>query len=337
MGESLEVPPPAAPTYRDRSTGLLLFGLLELVIALFALGFAGVMIVLMLSPVMQEARAQVYSQSNPGAFALSFLVYPLIAVFFGTMGVGTLLGRRWARAIMLVVSWLWLAVGIITTLAMVFFLPRMMQAAMAAGPASQVKGAQEMGTCATVIGGVVLFLFYVLLPLGFLLFYRSPHVKATVEAKDPKERWTDRCPLPVLGAALVAGYGAFASLCGLAYGVFPIAGHLLRGLPALLIFLGMAAVNAALAVGLYRLRPAAWWGAVAFYSASVLVTLMTFGRGVPWREMYTAMGTPPAQVEMMEKSGILAALEGPTFLIPAVLLFLGVIGYLFWIRRYFRG
>jgi hypothetical protein len=220
---------------------------------------------------------------------------------------------------------------------MVFLLPKIMRATLAAGPASQVEGAQSMGSCASVIGSVVLVLLYVLLPLGFLLFYRSPHVKATVEAKDPKERWTDRCPLPVLGAALVAGYGAFASLCGLLYGVFPIAGHLLRGLPALLVFLAMAAINAALAVGLYRLRPTAWWGALAFYSATVLVTLVTLGRGVPWREIYVAMGVPPAQIETMEATGALAALEDPMFLLPMVLIFFGVLGYLFWIRKYFRA
>jgi hypothetical protein len=334
MGEPLELPPPIPPSYRDRSTGLVLFGLLQLLFAVLALGCATLMGVMLVSPALRQVQGQVYGQTPTGTMIVSILVYPLAAAFFGILGVGTLLGRRWARAIWLVVSWLWLAVGVVSTLVLVFFLPKILGMTLEkAGAGQETQGAM---TCAMVAVVAFAGCFYILLPLAFLFFFRSPHVRATVEAKDPKERWTDRCPLPVLGAVLVSGYSAIACLLGLGYGLIPIAGHLVRGFPAILIFLVLAAVNAVLAVGLYRLRPAAWKGAIALYGAFALLFATNFARGIPWREMYGAMGTPAEQIELMEKSGLLEAMQGPAFLIPTALLMAAALGYLWWLRRYFR-
>jgi hypothetical protein len=185
MDESLGIPPPAAPAYRDRSTGLVLFGLLQLLFAIFALGISVFMAVLFLSPAMRQVQGEVYGQTPTGTVVVSLLIYPLAAAFFGVMGVGTLLGRRWARALWLVLSWIWLVIGLVSTLAMVFFLPKILRMSLEkAGAAQEAQGAV---TCAMVATFAVLGCFYILLPLGFLFFFRSPHVKATVEAKDPKE------------------------------------------------------------------------------------------------------------------------------------------------------
>lgn len=335
MGEFLGAPPPAAPTYRDRSTGLVLFGLLQLVLALFALAVSAFMAALFFAPALRQVQAEAYGQTKPAMMVVATLVYPLAAAFFGVMGVGTLLGRRWARAIWLVLSWIWLAVGIISTLAMVFFLPKVLAMTLEKAGAAP-REAQGAMTCVMVASVVGVACFYVLLPLGFLLFFRSPHVKATVEAKDPKERWTDRCPLPVLGVVLVSAYSAIACLLAVGYGILPIAGYLVQGAPAILIFLVLAALNALLAVGLYRLRPAAWMGALALYGAFTLLFVSNFARGIPWRAMYTAMGTPPDQIELMEKSGMLDAMQGPAFLVPTLLMMGTILGYLGWLRKYFR-
>ena len=44
--------------------------------------------------------------------------------------------------------------------------------------------------------------FFIALPAVWIFFYKSRHVKATCEARDPVTRWTDACPLPVLGLCL---------------------------------------------------------------------------------------------------------------------------------------
>jgi hypothetical protein len=68
---------------------------------------------------------------------------------------------------------------------------------------------------AFVFNGVV----FVLLPAIWTYFYRSPHVKATCEARDPVARWTDACPLPVLGFCLWLLFSVPMLL------VMPISGH----------------------------------------------------------------------------------------------------------------
>lgn len=321
-------------SYRDRSTGLMLFGLAEIGIALLGLGLTALMSLLMISPALRVAQQQAGSTRSMLA---GFLVYPLAAAFFATMGVGTLLGRRWARAIMLVVSWIWLAFGILASVAMVFLLPKIMKAAYAAGTAGQAEGARAVKGCVTVVAGVGVLLVYIVLPLVFWLFYRSPHVKATCEIKDPRQRWTDRCPQPVLAGVFFIGYCSVGGLFGLAYGVFPLGAYLLTGAAALVAFLGLGVANAVLCVGFYRLRPAAWWGVLTLWGAFGVSSFVALIRGVPWREMYRVMGTPEAQLEVMEKSGILAALQGPGLAVPVVLGFAAAFAYLFWVRKYFYG
>ncbi len=49
---------------------------------------------------------------------------------------------------------------------------------------------------------IFFFVFFVLVPAVWMFFYQSRHVKATCEARDPVTRWTDACPLPVLGFCL---------------------------------------------------------------------------------------------------------------------------------------
>ena len=50
---------------------------------------------------------------------------------------------------------------------------------------------------------------FVLLPIAWVLFYRSRHVQATCEARDPVARWTDACPLPVLALRVCLKKGVY--------------------------------------------------------------------------------------------------------------------------------
>ncbi len=52
------------------------------------------------------------------------------------------------------------------------------------------------------VGGMVI------LPLLFVLFYRSRHVKATCESYHPAPDWSEACPLPLLALSLMFFVGA---------------------------------------------------------------------------------------------------------------------------------
>jgi hypothetical protein len=322
---------PSAPAlmYKDRSTGLVLFGILELGIALLCLlGFA----FMLLSVGMTAAGAVPGAPAmNRGAIVSGSLFYLGIAVFFGAMGVGSLLARRWARTLMLIVSWLWLAVGIFASVAVVFILPGMFDNLAATGGPDAPQVAAFARGCTTAI----IVVLYILLPLAFLLFYRSPHVKATVEARDPRIRWTDRCPAPVLAASLLLGYGAVASLITLTtYQAVPVFGKVLAGASAVAFMAVMAVACAALARAAYRLEPWAWWGMLGLWVFGTVSSAFFFLRDFDWRELYEAMGALSPEMEQM---GILDFWENPAMKLLVAATLLAGLGYLLWIRRFFAA
>src|SRR5262245_18634801 len=188
-----------APVYKDRTAGLIVVGILEICLALFCLLNLGFMAIAVFAVRAQTTMPQT---TNARTMMGAGLLYLMLAAFFGTMGIGTIRARRWARTLMLVVSWIWLVVGIFSSVLMVFILPKMLGSIeKAAGPA----GSPGITTFLTGCMFVLLGLIYIALPAILVFFYRSPNVKATVEAKDPSVPWTDRTPAPVLALSLLLG------------------------------------------------------------------------------------------------------------------------------------
>ena len=72
--------------------------------------------------------------------------------------------------------------------------------------------------------------FLVAVPIAFVVFYSRKDVAETVHHRDPLQRWTDRTPLPVLGASVVLALGSlYFLLVGLTNPVFPFFGRYLTG------------------------------------------------------------------------------------------------------------
>ncbi|MFY9821991.1 MAG: hypothetical protein WAM82_11460 [Thermoanaerobaculia bacterium] len=325
----------AAPVrYQDRSTGLILVGVLEIVLALVCLvmlAFMGIAAVSIQSLPGGQAAAM-----NSRVMVANCAFYLAMAAFFFVMGVGTLRGRRWARTIMLVASWSWLISGVFGTLVMILILPRMTGAI----AATSGKEAAAPGVGMAVMGcvAIVMVLLYIVVPGGLLLFYRGPNVKATFEAKDPSIPWTDRVPAPVLALTLLLGLGALCSFVGLGYGVFPIFGYVLTGLAAALGYLVLGAIAALLAWAVYRQLPAAWWGLLAWTVFGSVHSLFFFRHGgAGLRRMYEAMGAPAAQLGQMEAMGIYELWNRPVVIAVMVLGWLGWIAFLIWAKRFFTA
>jgi len=321
-----------AAVYKDRRTGLVLIGVLEILIGLFALAGAGLS-----SFAMIFAPAAAAPQGGRGV-AAGIAIYLLAAAFFLTLGIGSILARRWARALMLVVSWLWLVVGVLSLVALVFLLPMMrtvtgraFEQAAQQPPAGPVPDPALVG--AVVLGCAVVFvvLFYIALPAIFILFYRSPHVRATCEARDPRPRWTDRVPLPVLALVLVQSCGALGALAsGLGYGAFALFGHVVSGAWAALLAAVFTAVLLLAAWWSWRLEARGWWLAVglgAFGLASAVGTLL---HPLDWNELFRAMGMDPSVYANLD-------LETWNRQMPWMMLagFVPWLAYLLWVRRFF--
>lgn len=295
-----------------------MFGVLEILIGCFC----ALMLPLMWVGLTMGAKAT-GTPVDHGTILSGVLIYGGMAVVFVWLGIGSIMCRRWARALLLIVSWSWLLVGVIIVGFFVTFLPRIMETVQP-GPGKAVFS--------------VMFVFFALIflviPGALTVFYQGRNVKATCEARDPVRRWTDACPLPVLAASLWLGMGALCMLpMPLAYkSVLPFFGTLLTGLPAMLFYIIWAAGSLWLAWAFYRLMPVAWWIVVVAFLLFSVSNSITFAR-IDIMEMYRLMGYPQQQLEQMQKFNFFS---GKSMAVWTACCMVPWLGYLLWIKKFFR-
>ncbi|MCX7009318.1 MAG: hypothetical protein NTY53_19070, partial [Kiritimatiellaeota bacterium] len=300
MNENVLVPPDAG--FKDRRTGLMVFGILIIIIGCFL----ALMVPLMLFGQLMAKHVQGVESTPPGMMVGAILMYVGMAAALIWLGVGSIQCRRWARALLLIGAWVGLIGVIIGIVMMAFILPQIFSGTMPGAPSGTPPMPAAFRVVFTVIMLAFCTLFYVIIPGALVLFYRSPHVKATCEARDPVPRWTDACPLPVLAVSLMLGCtAAMMPLVILCYhSVVPCFGTYLSGAPAAAILLGMAAAYAFAARANYRLNIIGWWIAILGFGLGMLSAVVTFAR-VGLLPMYELMEFPKAQLDMMRQMGFL--------------------------------
>jgi hypothetical protein len=303
--------------YKDRRTGLILFGILEVVIGLFAGLMAFMMVVGLVAGSSAAGTPPLRMMAPIGVMYLG------IAALFITLGIGSMMAVRWARALTLVVSWWWLIIGVLSCVAMLAMVPRMFDTL----PAEQAAAKPVIIGCVSVFLG----LFFVLLPGAFILFYRGPSVKATVEARDPVHRWTDDVPLPLLAFSVwMIGGAAITLLCGFMYPSFPVGRWMIRGAAVPAMMLLFVLLMLFIGVGTLRRKAAAWWAAVVMFvlGAGWAIVFMTGTNLTAWyRDIGMAMD--PRQLEMMEKM-----YASPWFLGWIFLFWAAYLAFLIYLRRF---
>lgn len=325
---------PAPPAYRDRKTGLLIFGIVQIIL--------GLLTALMVPLVVLGAfmsRLAPGGAMRPGQFVSSVATYALISAVFLSLGIGSVQTKRWARALTLVTSWYWLILGTLGTVALTAVLPVAMRGALkqvqqnsADAPAADIT----TGVMAVIITLMIVFftVFLVLLPIAFVVFYRREDVELTCRHRDPVERWTDRTPLPVLGASVAFFVGSLYTLMLAATSpLLPLFGHYLTGLPAAGCLVLLAGLDLYLAIALFRLQLSAWWIAVIAAPLRMSATAFSYRRA-GLMQAYAKMGWSDAQLQMLNSNPIF---HSRIFLGMGVIMMLGFFGYLLWLKRYFKA
>ncbi len=235
--------------HRDRSAGLAVFGAAGILIGLACASLVPLTV----------AAAALSPVVDLGVLLPSLGLDAVIAAAFITLGVGSIRARRWAVALTLALSWVWLITGVVTMVLSWWLLPGFLSSL---GVSSGLE-AGDVGMVATVIA-LFLGVIYVLLPGAFVLFYRSPNVVATCRSRDPRPDWTDRCPQRLLALTVAYALGGLSIVAAPAYGfVFPFFGRVLSGAEGAVCWVIVLVLSAALAWGTSRREPWAWWTAVA--------------------------------------------------------------------------
>ncbi len=315
--------------HKDRSAGLIVFGILTIL-----LGFlAGLFVLLML--VGQAASTRATGAATPlSAILPAVAVYGVLAVALVWLGIGSILARRWARALLLIFSWSWLVMGVVMLVFLMCFVPKIMANLPSSGTAGQ-PAMPEAAKVGMIVGMLLTFGFmFGLLPAVWTFFYNSRHVKATCETRDPVTRWTDACPLPVLGLCLWAAFSVPMMLVMpiTRHCVMPFFGTFLTGVPGALFCLALAALWSYAAWRLYKLDARGWWVILIALCVFMVSSLVTFARH-DLVEMYRLMNYPEAQIEQMQKTGLLVGNRMSWLMMFSALPFLG---YLLYLKKFFR-
>ena len=320
----------AGEAYYDRSTGLMVFGVMTILLGALAALLAVITLAGMaVASTLPNAQQQVsLATVIPGT-----LLYVGLAVALTWLGIGSFQARRWARALLLIFSWTWLLGGLIDIVVLAFVMPRVM--ANLPTPAGAAQPVPQ-GTLFIIMIITILMtgFFMVVLPGIWLFFYSSRHVKLTCEWRDPVVRWTDLCPLPVLALCLWLGFSAFMMLTmnAMPYLAAPFFGMFVSGMAARAVYMAMGLISAYAAWLLYRLDTRGWWLALAAFLLFAISATITYSLH-DITELYQLMHYPEVQLEQIRKTGLL---KGSMMAWFTPICMLPLLGYMIFIKKYLR-
>jgi hypothetical protein len=316
----------APEDFKDRSAGLVVFGVIEIAIG----AFCALLIPLVLAVTLA-------ARSVPGidlvavdarTLAPSLALYALVAIVFVWVGVGSIRARRWAAAVMLSLSRLWLLTGALTMVLLWLLMPRLQDLV---GMTELPGGAMTVALLTT---SLLLGFIYVLLPLAFVLFYRSPHVAATSRARDPGPSWVDGCPPSIVSLVVIYGVCAASLLVVPAYGFpFPLFGVILNSWSGAAAWLLVLALLLYLMVGTARRDPRGWTVAMAASLLAACSGIVT-AAVVPWSQWLDRMGMASQPPEL---AAILGEPSKGVMVLGSLAMWGSWIVYLAFVRRFFRA
>jgi len=313
--------------FKDRKTGLVIFGIFHIIIGAFCALF--MLFTIVGAMALRNPGETTGAIMSVGQMILIVSLYLLLAVWFVWMGIGSILARKWARALILITSWLWLIGGLIGLIAILLFMPAI---------SSLLAAGEEMPRETAVIVQAILTAFwafiFIVIPGAFVLFYGGRHVKATCEQRDPQKRWVDKAPLPVIALSSLLGCAAILMpLSGFYRWTTHFFGVLLSGIPGAAIVLIYAALFAYAAWGTYKLQIKAWWCGFLATIASDVSVVITYSR-VSLAEFYQKMGLPQERLEIMQR---LDLFHDPRMAFLWGLVIIGFLGFMIYTKRYFKA
>lgn len=310
--------------FKDMKTGLMVFGILQIIFGGFCALMVSFLIIVVVATAFVESSASAHM--NPAMIIPGIPAYIALSAWFICMGIGSIKARRWARALLLVTSWIWLVGGIGGLIFILLVMPDIFEKM---GENEQMPAGAALIEKYVVMGAMTVS--YVIIPAVLVLFYGNKNVKATCEFRDTKIRWTDKCPLPVLALSLMFGFWAVAMLfmgfCGWAV---PFFGFILSGVKGTAVVLVVMLLLGYVAWGTYRLTIKAWWCAVLAIIGWALSWGITFSR-VSMLEYYERMNFPEQQLDIIKQS----IPQNYSMALFCGLWLVGFLGYLLYTRRYF--
>jgi|GEM_PF-1945399 len=239
---------------------------------------------------------------------LVFLVlWPLVT------GLGIVFRRNWARYSIFVMAVFAIFIGISSAVALIF-IPQSVYDAQGR-PTSYIP---------EFFLSVANFIFFICIPIFFMIFFNKGKVKAIFGATKPQITSRKR-PLGITLIAILTFFTAFFSAIFIFMPAHPksplIGGLFLSGVGEKIYFLTVTLINLYIFVGFLRMKKDAWVAYIAFYIASIIIgivntftaTKMTFFEIVP-----SIQGSYDEIPNIIYKFSGVIALILPTFILMYV-------------------
>jgi hypothetical protein len=293
-------PPVQLPSpFKNRRGWLIAFGVFEILMACLCLLLVALMVVGLVA--MRHAnRPGGAPEISAAAAVMVVLVYGGLGILFVILGVGSIKCKNWARIGSQIVSGFWLFTGILSSLFMLFVLPRAME---------QQRNLPTQQLRLMFIGmDVFMVIVMVLVPATLLVFYSLSSVRATCLATGlgpgPTLASTGRAaaqlPLAVILLGLWECLGALAVLSLLMVRANVIFGLVVRGPAAILLITGHSILSGIAAYLVFRRDYLGWAISLfksLFWAASWLVTLLSHDL----MKIYGQMGLSEQQLQLFRQ------------------------------------
>jgi len=284
------------PVLADRRGGLIFFGIVQILLG--CLAFLMVLLMLISHAITRHMSGVPH---NPVRFlGHGIFIYVATGACLLVLGIGSTQCRRWAQALTLVINWIVMLAGVVATLVMAVFFPRLMMM-VSARDAHPIPHGMMLFMSVFVIG--ILAFFTVLMPLIFVIFYSRGSVRATCERRDSVTRWTDPVPLMVLALVVIYIWAAFNAVAQAVFiPVVPVFGIYVSGPAGAAICLALSAILVLLTFGIYRREMRAWWAALALKVIAVVSCVTTFAHS-NLADLYSRMGVSGPGIDLVIAHG----------------------------------
>ncbi len=320
MPDSLNLP-------KDRSALLVVFGIFTVLLGCVC----GLFVPLMIFSQFAASRSPGGS-ADAAAIIPAASIYGILAVALIWLGIGSVLKRRWARALLIIFSWSWLLTGIVSMGFMALAAPHMLATIQNAQPAGGTALPPAALAIMLIIPGLILGFVFLVLPIAWVVVYGSRNVRATCEVMDPVMRWTDRCPTPLLAVVCWLAISVLSMLVIAMIGpcVLPFFGVFVSGIGARAAYLVLAGLWGWCAWRLYNLDRRAWWVVLVLVLVFMASSAITYGLN-DLSELYRQMGYSDQRLREIEKYNFL---NSQMMVWGSLVWAIPMTGYLICVRRF---
>ncbi len=214
-----------------------------------------------------------------------------------TLGLGLAKARKWAHAILTIMSAFTFCIGIFGFLFLMIYGTKVFE-----GMPMHPEFNKEMLGSLVKVMLVFDFVIGIILPLLVYLACINKNMIAMIQRLNPQKSWVDKAPLPIIALSGLTIYGGIALPINMVAGYsVPLMGFWLEDIPASLFMLVYAGILVYVGYQLFKMKLKAWYGITALYAFSIVSFILTV-KTAGLEGLYGTGSMSSQQIELFKQS-----------------------------------